>query len=265
MGLIMFNGLSSEDFGFKVWQPPDYQIPEKEYETIHIPGRDGDLVIDKESFKNTLRSYVVSFGKTDRKDFTLLANKLSEWLNSAHGYARLEDSYEPEYYRQALYQKTISIKNVYEQAGCVTIEFNCKPQRFLKSGDNVIRIEKQIKVITDENHGNVTDSQNGNVEGCCCYGYLRNPTAFKSRPTIKIYGFGSGELEIGDQVLEISSIDNYLVIDCEMMEIYKDKINCNSKVKLNRNDFPKLLPGLNRILFSGGITSVEVIPKWWTI
>lgn len=112
---------------------------------------------------------------------------------------------------------------------------------------------------------NVTDSQNGNVDGCYYCGYLRNPTAFKSRPIIKIYGFGSGELEIGDQVLEISSIDNYLVIDCEMMEIYKDKINCNSKVKLNRNDFPKLLPGLNRILFSGGITSVEVIPKWWTI
>jgi phage-related protein len=40
--------------------------------------------------------------------------------------------------------------------------------------------------------------------------------------------------------------------------------NRNSTITLN-NGFPKLVPGENNISFSGGITSVEVIPKWWTL
>ena len=29
--------------------------------------------------------------------------------------------------------------------------------------------------------------------------------------------------------------------------------------------FPELLPGNNNISFDGGITSVEIIPRWWTL
>lgn len=245
MGVIVYNGLSSKDFGLEVWQPPDYQIPERDYETIHVPGRDGDLVIDKESYKNTSRSYVVSFGEREKKRFTSLANKLAEWLHSASGYARLEDSYEPEYYRLALYQKQIGVTNIYEKAGYATIEFNCKPQRFLKSGERTIKFAQ---------HSETTN-----------HGYLKNPTGFDSRPIIKVFGTNPGNLTVGKQTIEITSINDYVVIDCELMEVYKEQTNCNSKIKLNGNGFPKLIPGLNKISFSGGITSVEVIPKWWTI
>ena len=36
-------------------------------------------------------------------------------------------------------------------------------------------------------------------------------------------------------------------------------------VVLKNREFPKLVPGSNTISFSGGITSVEIIPRWWTI
>lgn len=238
MGIIIFNGLSSADYGIKVWQAPTYSIPERDYEKIHVPGRDGDLILDKGSYKNTTRSYVVSFGRPDKKDFTLLANSLSEWLHSCSGYARLEDSYEPEYYRIAAYDESNDITNAYHQAGQTTIKFNCKPQRFLKSGDGIIKFTK--------------------------LGYLDNPTFFAARPIVKVYGNGDGVLRIGEYAVTIKSIEEYIVIDSEMMDAYKGTLNCNSKIQLNGN-FPRLEKGRNEISFSGAITSLEVQPKWWTI
>lgn len=248
MGVIIFNGRSSKDLGIEVWCPPNYQVPQRDYDVIHIPGRDGDLLIDKKSYKNTSRSYTVSFGEEGKKNFTALANVLAEWLNSASGYARLEDSYEPEYYRLASYQKAVDITNAYQIAGSAAIEFNCKPQRFLKSGDRIINFVKR------------SDSSENNLGEC-----LSNPTQHASSPIIKIYGNGSGEVRMGNNIITILSLNEYLVIDSDLMEVYKDDLNCNSKIKFSLNSFPKLHPGINNISFSGEITRLEVIPKWWTI
>lgn len=113
-----------------------------------------------------------------------------------------------------------------------------KPQRFLKSGDIPVIVRATSK--------------------------LRNPTGFKSLPIIKVNGSGKGNLRIGDYVITISNISSYLTIDSELQDAYKGTTNCNSLVTLS-NGFPKLIKGENEISFSGGITSVEVIPKWWTL
>lgn len=266
MGVIIFNGRSSKDLGIEVWSPPNYQVPQKDYDTIHIPGRDGDLLIDKESYKNVSRSYVVSFGQEGKKNFTALANALAEWLHSASGYAKLEDSYEPEYYRLACYQKAIDITNAYQIAGSATIEFNCRPQRFLKSGDRIVNFIKSRYSVEDSSKQLVLDSTSKNVEGFIEPNrYLNNPTNHASSPIIKVYGNGAGEIQVGDNIITILSVNGYLVIDSELMEVYKDETNCNSKVKFSLNSFPKLRPGINDISFSGEITRLEVIPKWWTI
>lgn len=266
MGVIVFNGRSSKDIGIEVWSPPNYQVPQRDYDAIHIPGRDGDLLIDKKSYKNVSRSYAVSFGQEGRKNFTALANALAEWLHSASGYARLEDSYEPEYYRLACYQKTVEITNAYQIAGSATIEFNCKPQRFLKSGDRVVIFAKNRYDIKDSEKQIILDSSGNSVEGFMePQRYLNNPTRHPSSPIIKVFGNGEGEIQVGDNLITILSVSGYLVIDSELMEVYKDENNYNSKVKFSLNSFPKLRPGINDISFSGGITRLEVIPKWWTI
>ena len=46
MGVIVFNGISSKDVGIEVETFPEYTIPEREYEAIHVPGRNGDVIID---------------------------------------------------------------------------------------------------------------------------------------------------------------------------------------------------------------------------
>lgn len=237
MGVVIFNGISSADYGIQVEYPPEYQTPAKDYEVIHVPGRNGDLVIDNGSYQNVNRQYQIAIGDLN-KDFTGMANRIAEWLHSASGYARLEDSYEPEYYRMAMFQDEVNIENIMQHAGRTTIDFNCKPQRFLKSGEERIRLPQ------------------GSL--------LRNPTGFFSLPNVAVYGTGQGNLEIGDYSIEICGMDGYVVLDSDIQDVYKGSVNKNADVIL-KTGFPRLSPGENRIDWTGDIMYVEVIPRWWTL
>ena len=140
MGVVTFNGKSTEELGLIVQFIPSYTFPEREYQTVNIPGRNGDLVLDKGSFRNTERSY--SFAKIfqNGENFIEEANKIIAWLHSAKGYAVLYDTYEPEYYRMALYRSSGEISNFYDKATVLDVTFECKPQRYLVEGDTPISI-----------------------------------------------------------------------------------------------------------------------------
>lgn len=272
MGIVMYNGISSLDYGIQVEHPPEYRIPSRDYETIHIPGRNGDLVIDNGSYQNVNRSYKLAVG--DRyKYFTEMAGGLSDWLHSASGYARLEDSYEPEYYRMAIFHNDVEIENILEHAGRVTVDFNCKPQRFLKSGERGLRIDNS--------------------------GYVSvNPTAFSSSPIIIIHGNWEYGAKYRDWVRIIGDNDKYselsfngsrgvykivgegnvgyhrptYCLDCETGIVYEEKVDIESYRYTNMfslsNGLPKLYPGKNIITFStqnSAISYLEVVPRWWTI
>lgn len=245
MGIIIFNNLSSKDYGILVEHPPGYQFPQKDYDMVHIPGRNGDLVIDNESYQNVERKYEIAIGSLSEK-FTPQANRIAEWLHSANGYARLEDSYEPEYYRMALFKDQGEIDNILFHAGRITISFDCKPQRFLKSGDETITIEDSA--------------------------VLRNPTIYKSNPIITVYGTVTGGIaeviNIGDYSVGINAIDEYVTIDSSIFDVYKKTptgiVNKNSTVNFT-NGYPKIQKGDVPITFTSGITKVEVVPRWWTL
>lgn len=236
MGIIIFNGKSSEDLHILVQHPPEYAIPEKDCETTSIPGRFGDLIVEKGSWKNVDRTYKLAIDA--REDlYSEVASLVAQWLHTASGYARLEDSYEPDYFRMAVYTGSINISNIYNQAGAFDAKFNCKPQRFLKSG------EKSYSYTSG--------------------GVLRNPTMFSSEPIIKLTGYGSGYVKIGNYEFNTKNMVSSLTMDCDLEDAYNGQKNCNSQIILD--EFPRLDPGENEIIFSGGVTSVEITPRWWTL
>lgn len=240
MGVIIFNGISSVDRDIFVETPPAYELPEKDYETIHVPGRNGDIFVDKGSYKNVKREYSIAACSFDERydNFLYSATQISSWLHSAAGYARLEDSYEPDYYRLASFCDSGNIENIFGRAGKATIEFDCAPQRFLKFGERTFSFSAS--------------------------GSIFNPTIQKAKPIITVYGDGDGALTIGAYSVSISSISESITINSEIGDAYKGSTNLNSSVTLS-NDFPVLVPGTNNISFSGGITSVSIVPKWWTL
>ena len=234
MGVIIFNNKSSADCRIQVAHPPGYAYPERDYTITHIPGRNGDIIQDNGCYKNVERTYEVSFD-VPNEDFATYANAVSAWLHSTTGYARLEDSYEPNYYRMAVYQESNIFENLYNQAGTATIVFECKPQRFLKTGDNTITIQNSLTIM--------------------------NPTGFEAYPLFKVTGT-SGVLTVNGNSITISSIDGFVMLDCELQDAYKENINKNSTIS---GTFPVLKTGSNTISWTGDISSVTMKPRWWTI
>lgn len=237
MGEVIFNGRSSRDVGIEVETFPDYRSPKRTYEKVHVPGRNGDLLIDSGCWENSIREYVISAGSYEENYFTMM-NRILEWLRSTTTYAKLEDTYEPDCYRMAVFLEEFNMTNLYNQGGEGTIAFDCKPQRFLKIGDAPITITKQTKI--------------------------RNPTSFSSLPIIHVYGVGEGSLQVGLYSVTITDIGSHLVIDSELQDAYADTINKNSMIKIPEG-FPQLGVGTTSIGFSGGIEKVEVIPRWFTL
>ena len=234
MGVIIFNNKSSDDCRIQVAHPPGYAYPERDYTITHIPGRNGDIIQDNGCYKNVERTYEVSFDAPN-EDFATYANAVSAWLHSTTGYARLEDSYEPDYYRMAVYQESNIFENLYNKAGTATIVFECKPQRFLKTGDNTITIQNSLTIM--------------------------NPTGFEAYPLFKVTGT-SGVLTVNGNSITFSSIDDFVMLDCELQDAYKETTNKNSTVS---GTFPVLKPGSNAISWTGNISSVTMKPRWWTI
>lgn len=254
MGIIHFNGASSEKYGILVENPPGYSYPQKDVETLHIPGRNGDMYIDNDSYNNVDREYNIAFGD-EVTSYVQQANKVSRWLHSAKGYARLEDSYEPNYFRLAAYNEEGSLSNILQHAGRATIKFNCKPQRYLKTGDDLRKFDLRAGIA------------------------LLNPTDYVSYPEIIIGRDGSmmdnWELRIRNDhfgyicrltMLEIKSIRG-LTIDSDIQDVYQGTNNYNDRVIIVEGGFPKLYPGTNIITSSITVsnTYAEVRPRWWTL
>ena len=153
------------------------------------------------------------------------------------GWKVLLDDYEPDYYRLAYYQGGFEVDNRYTRLGRFDIVFRCRPERFLTAGDTPV---------------NVPSGES-----------INNPTAFEAKPIIRITGSGNGTLTVNDTTMSFTDILDYLVIDCETMNVYRQP--SENRNSLMTGEFPVLTPGENIIAFTGGINSATITPKWWTI
>lgn len=144
MGWIRFNGKSSTDFSTEVFiqKKPDYEFPEKDVEFISIPGRSGDLIIDHNRYKNIEKTYYIAsvvhgYNEENQNgnNFIKQAALLVQWLKNTKGYGILEDSYDKNVYRKAIYVEESVINDIYDGAAALELIFNCKPQRYFTWGD----------------------------------------------------------------------------------------------------------------------------------
>lgn len=237
MGIIIFNGVCSEDLGIKVAKPPEYQIPERDVSTTLVPGRNGEAILYVGAFQNVSREYEVSF--IADISFAERAAAIARWLFSSSGYGRLSDDYDPAVYRLAYCKRTPAIESLYQEAGRGSISFVCRPERFLVSGESPITF---------------TES-----------GALLNPTGMAAMPLITVYGTGAGTLTIGDVTVSVVSIpDGSITIDCEVENAYSGNANRNDSISA-QDGFPWLGAGATEISWTGDITKIEITPRWWSI
>ena len=238
-GKVFFGGRYSDDLGIYVEEPPSYSWPEYPYTHKVIAGKNGDFLIDPKRYENVSKTYKIS--AYDGSDFYTVAKKVSSWLNrqstEKDKYFRLEDSYEPDVYRLAVYEESNELENILYRAGKAEITFNCKPQKFLLSGDRFILIDESGQTIT-------------------------NPTDHNALPIIKLYGYGS--VFINGVEIEVIDNRNVVTFDAETFKaVDNEGINMNSCVFAYDTVFLK--PGVNVITFDDTIFGLTIQPRWWIV
>ena len=235
---LTFAGKNSKDFLLYISGPGVYNSPAVDMELQSVPGRNGDLIRDnarygEHRYKNVDIKYDAFF-------FDALAPRtaaVKSWLLSPIGYQTLHDTYDPDFFRLAICKDAVEFETKRRNGASMTLTFHCQPQRW--------SVEGQRKLYLDA----------GTV--------LRNPYEFPAKPVIRVYGNSAGNLYVGDQVVKILKNDGYIDLNCETHNAYGASGFCNGYVKTD--DFPELTPGKNSISWSGGVTAVEITPRWWTL
>lgn len=233
MTRFYFNGKSCREFGIYVSGSGTFNAPELDVTSYEIPGRNGDLVISNNRYKNIQVVYPAFI----RSHFRANAAKARAWLLKPEGYCRLSDDYNPHEFRMARFVGPIDFDMRFmNRGGECALAFDCKPQRFLFSGEEKREFEEPATIW--------------------------NETAFDAKPLITVYGSGAGQITIGDTTVSFSDISDYVTLDCDIQDAYKGTLNKNSTMT---GSFPVLHPGENVIAFSGGVTKIDIIPRWWTL
>lgn len=141
LNYIVFGGVDSRDYGIYISGEGVFNAPERDVEVVNIPGKDGDLLIDRGRFLNIQVTYP---GFNFEPDLSTFAERLRAFraaLASQTGYQRLEDSFHPDEFRLASFRSGLDVNPImYNTASTFDIVFDCKPQRFLKSGEEEITI-----------------------------------------------------------------------------------------------------------------------------
>lgn len=192
---IEFGGVKSSDYGIYVSGEGTFNAPERDVELIEIPGRNGDFSLDKGRFKNITVTYPVFNYETNLTDFRTRLRDFCNALKSKIGYQRLEDTFHPDEYRMATFVDMIDVNPVmYNTASTFKLVFDCKPQRFLKSGELPVTITS------------------GNT--------LTNPTLFESSPLLMARGYG--DISFNNRTV---TINNTVVGDTILLQPFSGTVS----------------------------------------
>lgn len=171
MGLkdyFTFGGENCSDYGVHASGQSTFDAPVKEYESYSIPGRSGDLKIFDGRYSNIKVTYPCVYDKVGN-DFSKDIAGLRNALLCKDGYQRLWDSHHPDEYRLGIYEGGLEVDPTsHGLKATFDVEFDCKPQRYLTSGEVAVPVA---------NNGKIT-----------------NPTRFPSSPLLEVEGYGNIKL-----------------------------------------------------------------------
>lgn len=177
---LIFGGVNSADYGIYISGEGVFDAPKRDVEMIDIPGRNGSFALDKGRFENITVTYPAFNYEDNLADFEQNLSGFRNAVCSQVGYQKLTDSFHPTEYRMATYISGLEIKPVmYNTASTFDIVFECKPQRWMMSGEEALPVADGETVF--------------------------NPTLFDASPMLEVEGYGT--IEFNGYEIELASGD----------------------------------------------------------
>lgn len=208
---------------------PDIVKPKRKESEVIIPGRNGDLTINEGCYEGYTLSIACGKRGTER------LGEIVAWLD---GSGDLTISTEPDKVYRAKISNAIAISDVVYLYNSFLVQFKVFP---FKYSVNAVRSHADDLVLTSP---------------CAIY----NKGSVYSEPTITVYGAGDVTLVVNGISYGLDAVEDYITIDCEMMEVYKGNENKNNHFLAM--DFPRFEVGENQISWTGAVQKVCIEPKW---
>lgn len=286
--IAIINGKNSQDYGVYLINGNIFDKPKRVVEYVSVPGRSGDLTIDKDRWENIDITY--TFAAYDNA-----IERLQGWiafLNANTGYQTIETSLEPEIFRQGVLREISSPQVSMTGGGYVDVVFNCKPQKWLR----------------DNPFMNVRPSGSGSLVTT----RVDNPTKYDARPLLRVkkyvnaasterivfnnyYADSNGYIvkTLRQYDIRVSTTDE-IWIDCESGEAYNGSTSYNQYVSflvlphnspatsdsrpalMGNTDIPGNPLTMETPLTGGTVFTnigmvpaafdvLKMYPRWWTI
>ena len=187
---IVFGDVDSSAYGIYISGEGVFNAPKRDVEMIDIPGRDGAFALDRGRFENITVSYPAFTYETSMAAFKQNLADFRNALASKKGYQRLTDSFHTDEYRLAVFKDGINIDPIkYNTASKFDIVFDCKPQRWLTSGESKSTIAASGDTIS-------------------------NPTLFESSPLLEVTGYGTIEFNGYDITIANATMGKVDLFEC---------------------------------------------------
>ena len=269
-----FGGVKSSDYGIYISGDGVHNAPERDVTMVTVPGRNGQLTIDNGRFENIEVTYPCFVEGGNGADITANIQGFRNAIGCLTGYQRLTDTYHTDEYREGIFKAGLDVSPVvYHTGGEFEIVFDCKPQRWLTSGETAITLVPGA----DDSGGHGLGVQ------------ISNPTEFNAAPLFKLRGYGTINIRYDNGAIwpmysvsvasSITVIEPPLYVDCEILEAYERQTTGQGIVVVSHNadvalasDDPSgrvyIMPdsgGDNWVEVPNTYTSVEMIPRWWRI
>lgn len=177
---ITFGGVTSSTYDIYISGEGVWSAPARDAGMVTIPGRNGAFVHDKERFENIEVTYPAFIVKDNNTNFRTKIDDFRNAMCAQVGYQKLVDTFHPSEYRMAALVDGMEIKPILynDHAATFDITFNCKPQRFLISGDTAVAV----------------------ADG----GTITNPTLFDAKPQLQVKGYGV--IGINGEEIEVENV-----------------------------------------------------------
>ena len=231
---FIFKNKRAKSKGVELQEPISISAAVPNVSEFSIPGRNGAIIDHDGSYANrtiTARCYILYHALEKGID------EINAWLLGQNGFFRFEDSNDTKHFMLARAVQGLE-KNA--RAGILnpfTLEFDAKPQRFLKLGEKAV---------------DVTSSKT-----------IYNPTHFPALPLLVVSGSGDITVTIFGVTLNIYGLDGVITYDADTDNAYNGAQNLNHMV--GTTDTLTIPKGKHDISVTGSVTSLKITPRWWEL
>lgn len=245
-----WNGVKCTEYGIHVLKQPSFIMAQERVEFVDIPGRSGSVARTEgsgiySSISLACTCIIDNPYDVDPASGITVIERICGWLR---GRGTITFANRTNGFYKGRIENQISFDQIVQgnPHRSFSVQFRCDPYFYLNSG---------LETIT------TTETM-----------MLTNPGNVESQPLVKLTGSGDGSITItapGIPSMYINSFDgiDYIMLDCESKIAYKGASDSASDPLTLlgtrvEGDWLTIPQGDSILSFSGGITSVEITPRW---